>query len=41
MGCDVIQGFLISKAVPYEEAKALLDKHNQIKDTKKVTKTRN
>ena len=35
MGCDVIQGFLISKAVSYEEAKELLEKHN-----KKNIKTR-
>ena len=27
-GCEVIQGFLISKAVPYEEALELIEKYN-------------
>ena len=28
MGCKVIQGFLIGKAMPYDEAKKLLAKYN-------------
>ena len=38
MGCDVIQGLLISKAVPFELAKELLEKHNTSKDVKKQSK---
>lgn len=34
MGCDVIQGFLISKAVPYDKAKELLEKYNKNKKIK-------
>jgi EAL domain-containing protein (putative c-di-GMP-specific phosphodiesterase class I)/GGDEF domain-containing protein len=42
MGCDIIQGFLISKAVPFEKAKELLEKHNKPKEKeiKKVVKTK-
>ena len=40
MGCDVIQGFLISKAVPYEKAKELLEEHNKPKEIKKTVKNK-
>jgi EAL domain-containing protein (putative c-di-GMP-specific phosphodiesterase class I)/GGDEF domain-containing protein len=38
LGCDVIQGFLISKAVPFDMAKELLEKHNKVKEVKKTSK---
>lgn len=40
MGCEVIQGFLISKAVPYDEARKLLEQYNKTKEVKKTTKTK-
>jgi EAL domain-containing protein (putative c-di-GMP-specific phosphodiesterase class I) len=38
LGCDVIQGFLISKAVSFDMAKELLEKHNKVKEVKKTSK---
>ena len=40
LGCDVIQGFLISKAIPYEKAKELLEQHNKEKEVKKTSKSK-